>query len=346
MRNILIALLLVSTISCASTSGNVGFTRVSSSEYVGLESFCKKNSFEYSFDTLDEIVKIYSPGKDIKLLLGSFVASYNGTIFYLKKPPIYSKGKIFLPRQLQEAVSTSRLVSFKPLISIKTVVIDPGHGGKDPGAISSRGLKEKIVNLTIAKYLKEELEAKGFKVMMTRTKDIFLTLRQRVEFARKHNADLFVSVHANSNNSKKVSGTEVYYLTPSKVNSRERSIKLAKSENFAGRDIPPEVEAILWDLLITKNYSFSIEFSNTLYLAFKNLGFKVRPPVKAPFYVLKYAYVPSVLVETGYLSNIYEEKALRKKHYQKQIAQAIALGISSLQTRYTVADSGERVNLP
>ena len=85
---------------------------------------------------------------------------------------------------------------------------------------------------------------------------------------------------------------------------------------------------------------------DSLYLAFKNFGFNVKVPKKAPFYVLRYAYVPSVLVEAGYLSNRYEEKALRKKHYQKQIAQAIALGISSLQTHYTVVSTNTYISKP
>ena len=277
--------------------------------------------------------------------MGSFVASYDGSIFYLKKPPVYSKGKIFIPRQLEEAITTRKLVSFKPIINIKTIVIDPGHGGKDPGAVSPRGTREKNINLIIAKYLKTQLQAKGFNVILTRSSDTFLTLRQRVDFAREKNADLFVSVHTNSNNSSKVTGSEIYYLTPSRVNSRERSIRLAKTENFKGKTMPFDVEAILWDLMISKNHTFSMELSNTLYFSFKDLGFKVRSPKKALFYVLKYAYVPSVLVETGYLSNPYEEKALRKKHYQKQIAQAIALGISALQNRYTVDEPGSYANV-
>ena len=345
MKKIFLVFLLTFTAACATTSGSINSLKVSSSDYVDLESFCQKNNFKYTFDTLDEIVKIYSPGKEVKILLGSFVASYDGSIFYLKKPPIYSKGKIFIPHQLQEAISARKLVSFKPIINIKTIVIDPGHGGKDPGAVSPRGTREKNINLIIAKYLKAQLQAKGFDVILTRSGDTSLTLRQRVDCALKNNADLFVSIHANSNRSSKVTGSEIYYLIPSKVNSRERSIKLAKTENFQGKTMPLEVEAILWDLMISKNHTFSMELSNTLYFSFKDLGFKVRPPKKAPFYVLRYAYVPSVLVETGYLSNAYEEKALRKKHYQKQIAQAIALGISALQNRYTVAESSGYVNL-
>ncbi|MFA7677706.1 MAG: N-acetylmuramoyl-L-alanine amidase, partial [Candidatus Omnitrophota bacterium] len=138
-----------------------------------------------------------------------------------------------------------------------------------------------------------------------------------------------ISIHANANHSSKISGVEIYYLSPFRLNSSERALKLAKTENFNGKKYPTDVKAILWDLLITKNYASSVQFSNTLYFAFKNLGFKVKPPRKAPFYVLRFAYVPSVLVEMGYLTNCYEEKILRKKYYQKQIARAIALAVES-----------------
>ncbi len=87
-------------------------------------------------------------------------------------------------------------------------------------------------------------------------------------------------------------------------------------------------------MIFTKNYALSVDLSHSLYFSFKNLGFNVKPPKKAPFYVLRLAYAPSVLVETGYLSNRYEERWLRKTSYQKQIAEAIALAIASMNKQY------------
>jgi len=334
MRRICIILLLIFTNSCATASYRGSAVRVSNSDYIDIDSFCKEYNFEYSFDTIDDLVKLYSPDKEIKLLLNSSVGISGGSIFYLKKPPVYLRGKIFLPRQLEKIVTSLEFVSFRPLFAINTIVVDPGHGGKDPGAISPRGFYEKAVNLRVSKYLKEELERMGFKVILTRTRDVFLSLEERANIAKRHNADLFISIHANSNHSRKVSGVEVYYLTPSHLRARERSIRLARSENFQGKSMPIDVKAILWDLLIRKNYGFSVELSNIFYLTFKDLGFNVKPPKKADFYVLRFAYVPSVLFEMGYLSNRYEEKALRKKHYQKRIAQTIALAVSSLKKRH------------
>jgi len=185
----------------------------------------------------------------------------------------------------------------------------------------------------------------GFKVILTRNKDVFVSLAQRANIAKQHNADLFVSIHANANRSRKVDGVEIYYLSPAHLKAQERSVRLARSENFQGKSMSLDTKAILWDLLIRKNYCLSVELSDIFYLTFKNLGFNIKPPRKAPFYVLKYAYVPSILIEMGYLSNVYEEKTLRKKYYQKQIAQAIALGISSLKRRHTTVNSENYVNL-
>ena len=315
---------------CATTSSRSGSLAISTKNYIGLDDFCSRYNLNYKFDTLSDIIVLYSPEKEINLLLGSKVGILDGSVFQLKNPPLYRKSRIILPPDLKEIITSEKITAFKPDFTVKTIVIDPGHGGKDPGAVSRSGLKEKDVNLKIAKYLKEELQKKGFKVFLTRNSDIFLNLPQRVDFARKHSADLFVSVHANANRSKKVNGTEVYYLTPSRLKSHERSLKLAKQASPDGQNLPFDVKAILWDMQISKNYSNSVEAGEALCRSFKKLGFNVKPPKKAPFYVLRYAYTPSILVEVGYLSNRVEEKALRKDYYRRQLAQAIALGITSL----------------
>jgi len=345
MKRVFIVLVLIFTNACATTPYRGSGVKVSNSDYIDIASFCKKYNFEYSFDTIDDLVRIYSPDKEIKLLLNSSVGTLGGSIFYLKGPPVYLKGNIFLPKQLERIITSGEFVSFRPLFTIKTIVIDPGHGGKDPGAISSRGLQEKIVNLSVAKYLKEELEQIGFNVILTRSNDSFLSLAERTRISKQQNADLFISVHANSNHSREVNGVEIYYLSPLRLKVQERSLLLARSENFQGKSMPLDVKAILWDLSIRKNYGFSVELSDIFYLTFKNLGFSIKPPKKASFYVLRFAYVPSILVEMGYLSNHYEEAALRKKHYQKQIAHAIALGISSLKQRHDTVNREGYVNL-
>lgn len=330
-----LGLICLTLAGCATTHYKGSRRAASIRDYVELESFCKKHNFSYSFDTIDDIIHLSSESKEIKLLLNSSVAVQNGSFLQLKNPPLYHKGKILLPPHLDKFIAKGAVVFFKPAFQLKNIVIDPGHGGKDPGAISRRGLQEKKINLIIAGCLKQELERQGFKVTMTRSKDVYLTLAERTNIAKRHNADLFISIHTNSNHSSSVHGAEIYYLSPSRLNSRERAVRLAKSGSFYGKELGLDTKTILWDLLITKNHALSVEISDILQFTFKSLGLKIAPPKQAPFYVLRFAYVPSVLVEVGYLSNSYEEKALRKKHYQKQLAQAIALGVSSLNKRYS-----------
>ncbi|UCD15426.1 MAG: N-acetylmuramoyl-L-alanine amidase, partial [Candidatus Omnitrophota bacterium] len=201
---------------------------------------------------------------------------------------------------------------------------------------STKGMKEKDLNLKVAKLLKDDLAKTGFKVVLTRNKDVFLSLKERVDVAKKINADLFISIHANSNRARFVRGVEFYYLSPVQFDSQERAGSLVKEkELWASKGLSDEAQAILWDMLLTKNYALSVDFVNRLYSTFKNLGFKVRTPKSASFYVLKCASVPSILIEMGYLSNKYEERSLGRKSYQKQISEAIALSVVSLNKRYT-----------
>ncbi len=320
---------------CASTSTSRRARRgVATQEFVESSEFCSKHNLSLSFDTLDDMVRLSNNEKEMRVLLNSLVGYLNGGIFYLKDMPYYSRGKIFLPEELDEIISSENVLSLRQTFEIKTIVVDPGHGGKDPGAVSPTGLEEKNLNLKVAKLLQEDLEKRGFKVILTRARDVFLTLQERVDVAKKYNADLFVSIHSNSNKADYISGIEVYHLSPSRSDSTERAVNLAKTDNEWRDQVPFDARAILWDMMLTKNYALSVEFSHAFYHTFRDMGFEVKTPRKAKFYVLKNAYVPSVLVEMGYLSNAYEEKVLRKPYYQKQIADTIARSIVNLTKRY------------
>ncbi|MBN3040316.1 MAG: N-acetylmuramoyl-L-alanine amidase, partial [Candidatus Omnitrophica bacterium] len=319
---------------CGSSVQSTRRPQITRAEYVGIEKFCSESGLSYNYDTIDEMLHLTSQNRDIKLLINSSIGIYNGNFFDLKAKTLRIDGKLFIPKALEQLISSKKYISFKPVFSIKKIVIDPGHGGKDPGAISCRGLKEKTINLIIAKALKKKLQSQGYEVFLTRENDQFLSLRERTEFTIQKKADLFISIHANSNRSRSVKGVEIYYLTSDKLNSYKRSVKLARSMSYFTKNAHADVETILWDMVLTKNYSHSIEISNILYFTFKRLGFNIKPPRTAGFYVLKNAYVPSVLVEMGYLSNSTEEKTLRKKSYQNQIVEAISLSILSLEKRY------------
>ena len=293
MRKYLIFILAIFVMGCASVPTRRATARyLPSSYFIEVGEFCQKYGMNHGFDTLDDVVRISSSEKEMRLLLNSRVGYLNGGIFYLKNPPLYSEGKIFIPSEIERVITRGLKIPFKAPFEIKTIVVDPGHGGKDPGAISPTGLEEKDINLNVAKYLEKELRKRGFKVILTRSRDTFLTLEERVSVAKKYNADLFVSVHANSNRAQYVSGIEVYYLSPSHFNSKERSLKLAKIDSVWSGSVPFSARAILWDMLLTKNYAISVEFSHALHSTFKNMGFKVKVPRKAPYYVFG-PYAPS-----------------------------------------------------
>ena len=322
---------------CATVKPPASSYHFSLSDYENIASFSGRNNFTFSFDTIDDIIVLNSEQSEVKILVSSLAVLVNGSALVLKVPPLYRNGEILVPRQLGEILRADRFVDFRPLFNIKTIVLDPGHGGKDPGAVSPGGLQEKVINLIIAKDLQQKLTARGYKVVMTRTRDIFLSLAERAEVARRNNADLFISIHANANRSSKVSGVEIYYLSADRLESGKRAAKMSREGRFFNRTVDKDAAVILWDLLFTNNHSLSIELSSLLHFNFRKMGFSVKPPRTAGFYVLRNAYVPAVLVETGYLTNANEERALRRSYYQRQISEAIVLSIDALSRRYTAS---------
>lgn len=328
MKRLFTLVFIILLSACATTSQRMPVGHRPSG-FISIDDFCRKHNLHYNYDTLDDMVTVSAAGIDMRLIINSNVGYLNGKILNLENSPVYSYGSILIPKDIEKIIFSREAINFRPSFGIKTVVIDPGHGGKDPGAISLTGIEEKDLNLKVSKYLKEELEQKGFRVILTRSHDTYLTLQERVDIAKKHNADLFIAIHSNSSRSRQMKGVEVYYLTPTRLNSEGRALDLAKEGYFGTRKMPFDAEVILWDMLLTKNYALSVDFSHSLYFNFKNLGFSVKPPKKAPFYVLRLAYVPSVLVEIGYLSNRHEERFLKRSSYQNQIAEAIALAVVS-----------------
>ena len=316
-------LLLVFFLGCVSIPRKEVFYPVSL--YSELEKFCRENNLEYSFNTLDDIIYLKGEKKDIRLLLNSCFVLFNGKFFSLENPPFYQEGKIYIPQELRKIIFQKIPFLWPRPLAINTIIIDPGHGGKDPGAISPWGLREKDINLKVAKILKKELEKKGLLVYLTRDKDKFLSLEERVKFAKEKEADLFISIHANFNYNRYIRGVEIYYLSPY-FSQKLKPFYLAKKErnNYSLK---------FWKNLCYRNNSISKEFANCLVEIFKEMGFKVTSK-RAKFYVLKYGYVPAILVEIGYLSNYYEERLLTSARYQRQVARAISLAVSLLNDQY------------
>ena len=214
------------------------------------------------------------------------------------------------------------------------IVLDPGHGGIDTGAVGVDGIYEKKVVLEFALLLKKKLEAKGtYDVRMTRDDDRFIPLAKRVEIARHEGANLFISIHADSAPQDYVRGATVYTLSDRA--SDGIAAALAKRENssdmLAGADLedePDEVADILIDLARRETKSFSILFARNLVSEFESAVKLIKNPHRsAGFRVLKAYDVPSVLVELGYLSNKHDESLLVSDEWRERAAEAIVASI-------------------
>jgi N-acetylmuramoyl-L-alanine amidase len=215
------------------------------------------------------------------------------------------------------------------------IVLDPGHGGEDPGALGAHNLKEKNITLAMAKDLKKHLEDTGrYRVILTRDKDVFIRLSQRVAFARAKKADLFISLHADSINRSGVRGASIYTL--SEKASDAETEKLAARENhadmIAGLDLSVEdedVANILVDLAMRDTMNQSKFFANKTVSMLKSSGVRVleNPHRYAGFAVLKAPDIPSILLEMGYMSNNQESALLSSPEYRAKIATAVVSGI-------------------
>lgn len=224
-------------------------------------------------------------------------------------------------------VDSKKTALQSPSKAKKIIVIDPGHGGKDPGAIGYSGIYEKTITLAMAKELKAMLDKEGrYTVYLTRNKDIFIPLRDRVKIARKYNADLFMSIHADSAANRNAKGLSVYTL--SETASDKEAEALAERENKAdvigGLNLlehSKEVTDILINLAQRETMNRSSEFAGFMVQEMKKSVKLVDNTHRfAGFAVLKAPDVPSVLLEMGYLSNRTEENQLKQPAYRKKLA--------------------------
>jgi len=212
------------------------------------------------------------------------------------------------------------------------VVIDPGHGGKDPGAIGVNGTFEKDVNLLFAKIIRSVLSSSNIKVKLTRTDDRYLYLKERINFAEKLKADLFISIHADASKNRKASGFSIFSLSD-KASDKEAK-KLAQRENksdFIGglkiRHSDPLIKDNLIKIFQRQTMNESSKFANIVIKNITKLSINNRGHRNAGFVVLKSLTTPSILVELGFITNKKEEKLLNDKRYLIKISKIISLSI-------------------
>ncbi len=218
-------------------------------------------------------------------------------------------------------------------LGVRTIVIDAGHGGDDPGAIGTNGLMEKDITLKIARLLFNRLvDEKGINVIMTRDSDVTLSLKHRVEYAKQHDADLLISIHLNTIPNDPMMIVETYYFGPP---ADDQSMKVAKKENYHSGYAVAEFNELITELGDTlkqqESLKLALHIQKSVYKALSrhnrsiiNVGIKT-----APFVILLGAETPSVLAEVTCISNTEEEARLAKPAYRDKIAAALERGILS-----------------
>jgi len=227
----------------------------------------------------------------------------------------------------------------------KVIVIDPGHGGDDPGAIGKNGTYEKHIVLAIGREIKKAIDKMpGFRAILTRDGDYYVAFSKRLQTARDSNAGLFISVHADAAKNRLARGGSVYCLSTGGA-SNEAARLLANNENLSdiiggapGSEGNNQSDEIILNMLQTNTMNLSKTFATDL-LAQVGRVHTLKYPVfhEAPFRVLKLLDTPAVLLETAFLSNVQEEKMLKKSSFQKTIAQAVAASVANYFTGSTAA---------
>lgn len=222
------------------------------------------------------------------------------------------------------------------------IVLDPGHGGDDPGAVGPNGTKEKYINLAIAQDISYLLEEDGYEVILTRKDDTFIPLVDRTNMANTQGADLFISIHCNASLKKDSNGFEIYFL--SELASDPEALATAALENSVvqlekeKKKLDPKrekLQMLLWSMVVNEFINESSKLCSfitkevTHNLKIENRGIK-----QAGFYVLRGAQMPAILVEAAFISNPAEEAKLRSRRFQKKIADAVYSGIKKYTRRY------------
>lgn len=221
----------------------------------------------------------------------------------------------------------------------KIIVLDAGHGGQDPGAIGPHGTKEKDINLAIVLYLEKLFKKdKNYKVILTRKNDTFIPLVERANIANKNKADLFISVHCNANFKRTISGFEIYFLSEFASDTEAISTETLENSVIALEDKSDEKKTVLqnmlWSMVVNEYINESSELSSFIICeASGRLKIPSRGIKQANFYVLRGTQMPSVLVESAYISNYTEESKLQTSSFQKSVADSIYEGVKKYYAR-------------
>lgn len=326
---------------------------LNNTQYIPLTRICDVYDLNWKWDPYVKTATIERKGK-IVLMEGSRMMLVNGSEVELDRPVLQSQGTIYVPTsfvksglsRIVESLYASKPQSLTPpegtnkKFIIRSVILDPGHGGKDPGAIGVRlHLKERNLTLLVAKKLREELESQGISVSMTRDNDTFIPLPKRTEIANRTGVDLFISVHINASRTRSLNGFECYYLSEA-TDDNARALEALENSSLQLGDTSVTahssgVDKALWDLTLTENRRESAALASYICRSVEaNMEIKNRGIRTARFFVLKGTRMPAVLLEMGYMSNIAEERKMNDGAYWNRMVDAVAKGIIKYKNEY------------
>jgi N-acetylmuramoyl-L-alanine amidase len=233
---------------------------------------------------------------------------------------------------------------------VRTIALDPGHGGPDIGKVGPSGAREKDLNLQIALMLRDRLaEELGVSVVMTRTDDVFVPFDQRVETANAAGAQLFISIHCNGWFTSDAEGFEVIFLAPARTEdearvARDENASAAYERGTAGDDGANDIDFILWDMVQNAYLNESSDLAEIIQREMSaTLGIRNRGVKQTGLRVLKGLAMPGVLIETAFLSNPKEEKLLLSPDFKDKIVESIVEAVRKFQSRYAGTPPAESV---
>ncbi len=306
-------------------------------------------------DLLDQRLNVNIYGEQLIFLLESSYVFFHSEMYSFSQDIVQKDGKYYIPVVFLKmifprifpdkiTIKKDKIIAETPVdSSIRTIVLDPGHGGKDPGAVGySKKNFEKDIVLTVTKKLKKVLEENlDVEVLLTREKDEFVSLQQRTKFANENTADLFISIHCNAHRKEVIDGIEVFYLSTAKtdearaVEALENKVVYEYEGGLEAVKKYNDLAFILADMAqsehLEESYHLGMKLQNTLVGSTKGYDRGVK---QANFYVLRGAFMPAVLIELGFLTNKEEEKKLIKTSYQNKLIQSIYQGIKNFKLKY------------
>lgn len=291
--------------------------RLNGEEYVSLSVVAERFGMEHQWISPGSQAKIGSRWSDLRFTVHQKDFTYNGTKVYLGGPVVYHNRQLHIPEIDYQSTLKPLFYpqQFEPKRKLYRIVIDPGHGGKDSGALNNAlKLKEKYLALDLANRVKNRLEKLGYKVSLTRTDDTFIGLSERAAIANRAGADLFLSLHFNAVDAASVDGIETFIMTPAghaSTNSRTKDHR-----NYAGNADEP------WSMLA----GYYIQ-SNMI----EKTGADDRGLKRARFAVLKDLKMPGVLVEGGFVTHPTEGRNIGSSAYRDKLADGIVEGVLEYQ---------------